>query len=111
MNKIIEFRINKINEDNYTWTFSSFEEKVIKEGFEFEFERDVDWGGIFITDGNTKLEYCFSKRVGKHSPTLYLNLKDINKIFAVSEEEAEDIKEIFEEVNFRYDDFEEFLED
>lgn len=111
MNKIIEFRIDKISEDNYTWAFSSFENKIIKEGFEFEFERDVDWGSIFVTDENTRLEYCFSKRVGKHSPTLYINLKDVNKTIAVSKEEADDIKEILEEVNFRYNDFEEFLED
>lgn len=111
MNKIIEFEINKINEDEYNWAFSSFENKIIKEGFESEFERDVDWASIFVTDENTRLEYCVSKRVGKHDPTLYINLKDVNKIFTVSKEEAEDIKEIFEEVNFRYDDFEEFLED
>lgn len=111
MNKIIEFRIDKISEDTYTWAFSSFENKIIKEGFEFEFERDVDFGSIFVTDGNTRLEYFFSKRVGKHSPTLYLNLKDVNKIFKISKEEGDDIKEILEEVNFRYNDFEEFLED
>jgi len=98
MNKIIEF---KIDEDNYTWSFSSFENKVIKEGFEFEFERDVDWAYISVTEGNTRLEYCVSKRVRKHSPKLYINLKDINKIFTVSKEEADDIKEILEEVNFR----------
>lgn len=111
MNKIIEFRINKINENKYTWAFYNFENKVIKESFEFEFERNVDWGSMFVTEGNTRLEYCISKRVGKHDPTFYLNLKDINKIFTVSKEEADDIKEILEEVNFRYNDFEEFLED
>lgn len=110
MNKIIEFKIKKINEDEYNWAFSSFEEKVIKEGFEFEYEREVDSGGIFVTNENTRLEYYVNKEFGKHSPTLYLNLKDINKIFTVSKEEADDIKEIFEEVNFRYNDFEEFLD-
>ena len=110
MNKIIKFRINKISKDNYTWAFSSFENKVIKEGFEFEFERDADWASISVTDGNTKLEYYVNKEFGKHSPTLYLNLDDVNKIFTVSKEEAEDIKEILEEINFRYNDFEEFLD-
>ena len=37
-------------------------------------------------------------------------LADVNKIFTVSKEEAEDIKEILEEINFRYNDFEEFLD-
>lgn len=110
MNKIIEFKIKKINKDEYNWAFYNFENKVIKEGFEFEFERDVDWAYIFVTEGNTRLEYCVSERVGKHDPTLYINLKDVNKIFTVSKEEAEDIKEILEEINFRYNDFEEFLD-
>lgn len=110
MNKIIEFKVEKIGE-SYTWSFHNFEKRIVKKGFEFEYEREVDWGGVFVTNENTRLEYSVSKRVGKHDPTLYINLKDVNKIFTVSKEEAEDIKEIFEEVNFRYDDFEEFLED
>jgi|GEM_PF-2451546 hypothetical protein len=108
MNKIIEFKIKKINEDEYNWAFSSFEEKVIKEGFEFEYEREVDSGGIFVTNENTRLEYYVNEGE-KYSPTLYLNLKDVDKNFTASKEEVEDIKDILEEINFRYNDFEEFL--
>ena len=109
MNKIIEFKIEKIGE-KYNWSFQNFERRVVKQGFEFEFERETDWGGIFITNENTRLEYYVDNEVGKHSPILFLNLKDKNKIFTVSEKEAEDIKEILEEVNFRYNDFEKFLD-
>ena len=109
MNRIIEFKIEKIGE-SYNWSFQNFEKRVIKEGFEFEYEREIDWGGILVTNENTRLEYYVDNEVGKHSPTLYLNLSDVDKIFTVSEEEAEDIKDILEEVNFRYNDFEEFLD-
>lgn len=109
MNKIIEFKVKKIGE-SYNWSFHNFEKRVVKKGFEFEYEREIDWGGIFITSKNTRLEYSVDKRVGKHSPTLYLNLNDVNKNFTASKEEAEDITDIFEKVNFRFNDFEEFLD-
>lgn len=109
MEKIIEFKLEE-TDGKYNWSFQNFEKRLIKQGFEFEFERETDWGSIFITNENTRLEYSVNQRVGKHSPTLYINLNDVDKIFSVSEEEAEDIKDILDEVNYRYNDFEEFFD-
>lgn len=96
MKKIIDFEIIELNEDFNEWYFRNYDERILKDGFIMEFEIDSDWACALVSKEDTKLQY------EEFSPTLFLNLNDVNKKIRILKKDTEILKEILDEINWKY---------
>ena len=98
MEKIIEFEIIDLNENYSMWFFTGYNKKIFKKGFIMEMETDNSYDYVSLTDDATRIDYVNEE----DSFTLYLNLRDVNRMLVISKKDIEILRNFLDEINWRY---------
>lgn len=94
--KTINFEIIKLSENTSLWFFDSYNEEIINEKLNYEFDMGDSYGCIQYTKKNTTLEFSENEYL------LKINTNDLNKPLLIKNEFVDILEDFLKELNWFY---------